>query len=139
MVHLNQKILTISAVLIVCFLFAGLATASSTSKPTTNVSAISAGVKENITAINPSTGKLGNTVDFTLTGTGFSKTDKVYLDNGNIKFPKSIIANGVNLTSKDTITGSFNIPKDANTGVWNVTIKQSGKSTPSKVTFTISK
>ena len=136
---MNQKILRISAILMICFLFAGFVTASNTTQSKKTGLDVSPNVKPNITAINPNSGKLGKTVNFTLTGTGFSNKAKVYLDNGAIKNPKSIIANDVKSNLSSTITGSFNIPDSSTPGVWNVTIKEAGLVSPSKVTFTITK
>ena len=136
---MNHKIVKFSAFLVICLLFAGFAVASSTTESNNDNVIISSDGAPNVSAIAPAEGKLGEIVAFTLTGAGFSKNVKVYLDNGNAKDPKDIIANEVNVTSSSSLTGSFNIPDSSKAGTWNVTIKETGKITPSNVKFTITK
>jgi len=136
---MNLKLLCYSLVFIISLVCIGFVTASNTSETAPANAVIKSNVKAAVTSITPNTGKPGEHVIFIMNGTELSKNIKVYLENGDIKDPKSIIANGVNVTSPTSLTGSFNIPNTSSSGAWNVTVKEAGEIFPSNVKFTITK
>nr|WP_319537710.1 hypothetical protein [uncultured Methanospirillum sp.] len=136
---MNFKVLCYSLVFIISLVCIGFVTASNTSDSAQTNAVIKSNIKAAVTSITPDTGKPGEHVIFILNGTELSKNIKVYLENGDLKDPKSIIANAVNVTSSTSLTGSFNIPNTSSTGAWNVTVKEAGEIFPSGVTFTITR
>ncbi len=136
---MKLKLLGYSLIFIITLVFIGIVTASNTSETAHANAVIGSNVKASVTSITPATGKPGQYVAFTLNGTELSRNIKVYLENGDVKDPKSIIANGVNVTSSNSLTGSFNIPNTSSIGTWNVTVKEAGEIFPSGVKFTIAR
>jgi len=136
---MNQNVLKISVILISCLLLAGLAAASNTTQSKDDAKDVTAIAKPNITAINPTSGKIGDTVAFTITGANFSKTSKVYLENESDREAKNINAKDVTSNSTSILTGSFDIPTSTEAGTWIVNVKDNGQTSASKVKFTISK
>ncbi|WP_181391609.1 IPT/TIG domain-containing protein [Methanospirillum lacunae] len=136
---MTTKVMYFSLALILCLICTGVSSAVSTTDPSPKTTVISSNVKASVTSITPATGKLGETVPFILNGTELSKNIKVYLENGDTKNSKSIIANAVNVTSPTSLTGSFNIPQTSTLGAWNVTVKEAGEIFPSNVTFMVTK
>jgi hypothetical protein len=136
---MNKNVLKISVILISCVLLAGFAAASNTTDSKSDAKDVSALAKPNITSINPTSGKVGETVDFTITGANFSKSSKVYLENESDREAKNINAKDVTSNSTTTLTGSFDIPSGADTGSWIVNVKDNGQTSASKVKFIINK
>jgi|GEM_PF-3396537 len=136
---MSLKLLFYPQVLIILLMCIGFGSAGNTSDTVPGTPVIVSNIKAAVTSISPDTGKLGEHVTFTLNGTELSKNIKVYLENGDEKYPKSIIANAVNVTSPTSLTGSFNIPNSSTTGIWNVTVKEAGEIFPSPVKFTITR
>lgn len=136
---MTTKVTYFILVLIFFLICSGIGSAVSTTEPSSKATVISSNVKASVASITPATGKLGAIVPFTLNGTELSKNIKVYLENGDIKNPKSIIANAVNVTSPTSLTGSFNIPETSKLGEWNVTVKEAGEIFQSNVKFTVTK
>jgi hypothetical protein len=134
-----SKIIPLTVLIIICIFGTGFVSATNLTNSSHQTAVISSNVNANATSISPATGKIGQRVEFTLNGTELSKNIKVYLENGDTKDPKSIIANGVNVTSPLSLTGSFMIPESVNPGAWNVTIKEAGQISPSVIKFTITK
>jgi len=134
-----SKLFALTVIIIVCSFCTGFVSATNSTNSSHQTAIISSNVNANVTSMSPVTGKLGQRVEFTLNGTELSKNIKVYLENGDVKDPKSIIANGVNVTSPSSLTGSFMIPESVNPGTWNVTVKEAGQISPSLVKFTITK
>lgn len=117
----------------------GFAAATNTTDTKSDAKDVSVLAKPNITAINPTSGKVGETVDFTITGANFSKSSKVYLENESDREAKNINAKDIICNSTSTLTGSFDIPSGADTGSWIVNVKDNGQTSASKVKFTVSK
>lgn len=136
---MTTKVTYFTLALIFFLICTGIGSAVTTTDPSPTTTVISSNVKASVSSITPATGKLGAIVPFTLNGTELSKNIKVYLENGDVKNPKSIIANAVNVTSPSSLTGSFNIPQTSTLGAWNITVKEAGEIFQSNVKFTVTK
>jgi hypothetical protein len=145
LVLMNQNVLKIAVILISClFLASFVAAASNTtqSKSTAKDSTskdVSDALKPTVTVITPTSGKVGENVTFSLTGTGFSKNAKVYLENESNQDAKIINAKDLISNSTTALSGAFTIPTGTEAGSWTVFVKVDGQTSPSKVKFTISK
>ncbi len=97
-------------------------TQSTTSVPTSTSTPIGPGQGKSavVKSISPNSGNVGTTTLFTLTGQNFAKDAQVSLQRNGI----DISAVSVSIQSSDKIKGSFNIPTNANSGNWNVVVKQ---------------
>jgi len=141
---MNQNVLKIAVILISCLFLASFVAATSNTTQTSTVKDttskdVSDALKPTVTAITPTSGKVGENVTFSLTGTEFSKNAKVYLENESNLDAKIINAKDLSSNSTTALSGVFNIPTSTEAGSWTVLVKVDGQTSPSKVKFTISK
>lgn len=136
---MNHRMTTCIVLAIVCLFVAGIATVSASPESKTDTRKNLDILKPNITEINPTSGKVGEEVELTITGEGFMDDAEVYLENEEDKDAKIITASDVNQTSQSTLIATLDIPESAETGPWNVYVKENGKTSSSKIGFDIKK
>ena len=83
-------------------------------------------------SISPSLGQAGTTVPFTITGSNLTSGAQVNLTQAG---QSNITATGT--LSGSNLTGMFNLPSEAATGPWNVTVNQNGTYSNNNISFTI--
>lgn len=78
--------------------------------------------KPTVTSITPKSGYQGDSVEITLTGTGFDDDCTVELTKSG---EDSISGDDVSASSKTKMTATFEIPSDAATGTWGIVVTNS--------------
>jgi hypothetical protein len=135
---MSQAVVTIAGILFICLLFSSCVSASSTNQTKNDtISGTSTLSEISINSINPTSGKVGQEVSFNMTGSGFVKGTRIYLEKEINKRTKIISAILVNVTSPSALSGKFDLPKDAAKGDWNIVSKHDSLVANSNINFTI--
>jgi len=120
---MELKLSSILTILLFCSILTGIAVAGSTSG---NASTNSTNQLNKVTIISftPTSGKLGETVAFNITGSGFDKSAKVYLKRILTTNLKKVEGKNLSVNSDSHINGTFKIPADYVPGDWEIIVEQ---------------
>jgi hypothetical protein len=120
---MDQKLLSILAILLFCSILTGIAVAGSTSGDA-STNSTNQSTKATIISFTPTSGKLGETVAFNITGSGFDKSAKVYLKRILTTNLKKVEGKNLSVNSDSHINGTFKIPADYVPGEWEIIVEQ---------------